>query len=100
MIFQENLSSPCINPVVDRWWEYGGHNYHVRGIKRSVEEIKAGVRIFAPLPSLPFLYHIPPPFSSPFPFFLFYLYFPFFLSNFSPFHCFFFAIVSYIFHQP
>jgi len=52
---QENLSSPCINPVVDRWWEYGGHNYHVRGIKRSVEEIKerngpfAGKRVSRPV---------------------------------------------------
>jgi len=37
---REMITSPCVNPVVDRWWDYRGHNYHIKGIKKSVEEIK------------------------------------------------------------
>ena len=37
---KEMIDSPCVNPVVDRWWEFKGHNYHIKGIKKSVEEIK------------------------------------------------------------
>ena len=37
---KEWAASPCVNPVVDRWWEYAGHRYHVRGLHKSVEEIK------------------------------------------------------------
>jgi len=34
------LTSPCVNPVVDRWWEWKGQTYHVKGLPRSVEEVK------------------------------------------------------------
>lgn len=37
---KELAVSPCVNPVVDRWWEYGGKKYHVKGLLRSVEEVK------------------------------------------------------------
>ena len=37
---KEVIDSPCVNPVVDRWWDFKGHNYHIKGIKKSVEEIK------------------------------------------------------------
>ena len=26
---KEMAASPCVNPVVDRWWEFKGHRYHV-----------------------------------------------------------------------
>lgn len=37
---KEVAASPCVNPVVDRWWEWRGHRYHVRGLDKSVEEVK------------------------------------------------------------
>ena len=52
---RELAASPCVNPVVDRWWEYGGHSYHVKGLHRSVEEVKerngpfAGKRVARPV---------------------------------------------------
>ena len=52
---KEVASSPCVNPVVDRWWEFRGHNYHVKGLHKSVEEVKerngpfAGKRVSRPV---------------------------------------------------
>merc|ERR1719383_678079 len=52
---KELITSPCVNPVVDRWWDFRGHSYHVKGIKRSVEEVKerngpfAGKRVSRPV---------------------------------------------------
>ena len=37
---KEVAASPCVNPVVDRWWDFRGHNYHVKGLHKSVEEVK------------------------------------------------------------
>jgi len=54
-VAKEFTASPCINPVVDRWWEFKHHKYHVKGLKRSVEEIKerngpfAGKRVSRPV---------------------------------------------------
>jgi len=51
----ERAFSACVNPVVDRWWEYDGRRYHVRGLYRSVEETKerngpfAGKRVSRPV---------------------------------------------------
>jgi hypothetical protein len=48
-------ASPCVNPVVDRWWDFGGVRYHVKGLHRSVEEVKerngpfAGKRVARPV---------------------------------------------------
>jgi len=39
-LIKETAVSPCVNPVVDRWWEDAGHKYHVKGLLRSVEEVK------------------------------------------------------------
>jgi len=52
---KELAASPCVNPVVDRWWEYAGHTYHVKGLHRSMEEVKerngpfAGKRVARPV---------------------------------------------------
>jgi len=52
---KEWAASPCVNPVVDRWWEFRGHRYHVKGLHKSVEEIKerngpfAGKRVSRPV---------------------------------------------------
>jgi len=52
---KEVASSPCVNPVVDRWWEFRGHTYHVKGLHKSVEEVKerngpfAGKRVSRPV---------------------------------------------------
>ena len=52
---KEVAASPCVNPVVDRWWEFRGHNYHVKGLHKSVEEVKerngpfAGKRVSRPV---------------------------------------------------
>ena len=52
---QELAASPCVNPVVDRWWEWRGHTYHVKGLHKSVEEVKerngpfAGKRVSRPV---------------------------------------------------
>jgi len=52
---KEWAASPCVNPVVDRWWEFGGHRYHVKGLHKSVEEVKerngpfAGKRVSRPV---------------------------------------------------
>jgi len=51
----ERAYSACVNPVVDRWWDYGGKRYHVRGLYRGVEETKerngpfAGKRVSRPV---------------------------------------------------
>jgi len=51
----ERAYSACVNPVVDRWWEYSGKRYHVRGLYRGVEETKerngpfAGKRVSRPV---------------------------------------------------
>lgn len=52
---KEWAASPCVNPVVDRWWDFRGHRYHVKGLLKSVEEIKerngpfAGKRVSRPV---------------------------------------------------
>lgn len=52
---KEWAASPCVNPVVDRWWDFRGHRYHVKGLHKSVEEIKerngpfAGKRVSRPV---------------------------------------------------
>lgn len=52
---KEVAASPCVNPVVDRWWDFRGHNYHVKGLHKSVEEVKerngpfAGKRVARPV---------------------------------------------------
>jgi len=52
---KEMAASPCVNPVVDRWWEFKGHRYHVKGLHKSVEEVKerngpfAGKRVSRPV---------------------------------------------------
>ena len=52
---KEVAASPCVNPVVDRWWDFRGHTYHVKGLHKSVEEVKerngpfAGKRVSRPV---------------------------------------------------
>ena len=52
---KEVAASPCVNPVVDRWWDFRGHTYHVKGLHKSVEEVKerngpfAGKRVARPV---------------------------------------------------
>jgi len=52
---REMAASPCVNPVVDRWWDFDGHRYHVKGLHKSVEEVKerngpfAGKRVARPV---------------------------------------------------
>jgi len=52
---KEVAASPCVNPVVDRWWDFAGRRYHVKGLHRSVEEVKerngpfAGKRVARPV---------------------------------------------------
>jgi len=36
----EVAASPCVNPVVDRVWDYEGKSYHVKGLQKSVEEVR------------------------------------------------------------
>lgn len=54
-VSKEVITSPCVNPVVDRWWDFRGKNYHVKGVKRYVEEVKerngpfAGKRVSRPV---------------------------------------------------
>ena len=52
---KEMAASPCVNPVVDRWWDFRGHRYHIKGLHKSVEEVKerngpfAGKRVSRPV---------------------------------------------------
>jgi len=52
---REMAASPCVNPVVDRWWDFNQHRYHVKGLHKSVEEVKerngpfAGKRVARPV---------------------------------------------------
>lgn len=38
---KEVAASPCVNPVVDRWWDFAGHRYHVKGLHRYCESSRA-----------------------------------------------------------